>query len=96
MKWLDSLEKWLDPLEKRLDSVAVGEADLSRRGILTSLALNLVALIPLFAVGYALRLTLGPTGVAVASLVGFAVAYGTAVILVYRYIERRRRAPSEP
>ena len=88
--------KWIDSLEKRLDSVAVGEADLSRRGILTSLALNLVALIPLFAVGYALRLTLGPTGVAVATLVGFAVAYGTAVILVYRYIERRRRASAEP
>ena len=89
MKWLDSLEKWLD-------SVAVGEADLSRRRILTSLALNLVTLIPLFAVGFVLRQTLGPTGVAVATLVGFAVAYGTVVILVYRYIERRRRASSEP
>ena len=88
--------KWIDSLEKRLDSVAVGEADLSRRRILTSLALNLATLIPLFAVGYALRLTLGPTGVAVATLVGFAVAYGTVVILVYRHIERRRAAPSEP
>ena len=88
--------KWIDSLEKRLDSVAVGEADLSRRRILTSLALNLATLIPLFAVGYALRLTLGPTGVAVATLVGFAVAYGTVVLLVYRYIERRRRASPAP
>ena len=87
---------WLDLLEKRLDSVAVGEADLSRRRILTSVALNLVTGIILVGVGYVVRLTLGPTGVAVATLVGFAVAYGTVVILVYRYVTRRRVAPSEP
>ena len=81
MKWIDSLEL---------------EADLSRRRILTSVALNLVTGIILVGVGYVVRLTLGPTGVGLAALLGFGVAYGIVVYLVYRYVTRRRAAPSEP
>ena len=88
--------KWIDSLEKRPDSVAVGEADLSRRRILTGLALNLVTGVSLAAVGWVLRCTLGPTGISVAILVGFGVAYGIVVYLVYRYVTRRRAAPSQP
>ena len=81
MTWLDSLEL---------------EADLSRCRILTGLALNLVTGVILVGVGYVVRLTLGPTGVSVAILVGFGVAYGIVAYLVYRYVTRRRAAPSEP
>ncbi len=42
--------KWIDSLEKRLDSLEL-EADLSRRRILTSVALNLVTGIILVGVG---------------------------------------------
>ena len=95
VKWIDSLERWLDPLEKRLDSLAV-DGDVSRRQIWTSVALNLVFIIPLFAVSFVLRQALGPTGIGGAILLGFAVAYGIVVYLVYRYVTRRRAAPSEP
>ena len=98
MNWLDSFEKRLDSLEKWLDSKLAGsmelEADLSRRRILTSLALNLVTHITIVGVGYVVRLTLGPTGLWLAVLLGFVVVYGLVVYLTYRYIQRRRRAPS--
>jgi len=71
------------------------EADLSRRRLLTSLALNLVTCIILAGVGYVVCLTLGPTSVGLAAVLGFGVAYGTVVYLVYRYVTRRRAAPSE-
>ena len=67
-----------------------------RRRILTSVALYAVTVIPLFAVGFVLRQTLGPTGIGGAILSGFAVAYGIVAYLVYRYVTRRRAAPSEP
>ncbi len=98
MNWLDSFEKRLDSLEKWLDSKLAGsmelEADLSRRRILTSLALNLVTHITIVGVGYGVRLTLGPTGLWLAVLLGFVVVYGLVGYVIYRYIQRRRRAPS--
>ncbi len=90
--------KWLDALEERLDSKLAGsmevEADLSRRRILTVLALNLATGIIFAGVGYVVRFTLGPAGLGVAILVGFGVAYGLVGYVIYRYIQRRRRAPS--
>ncbi len=98
MKWLDALEKRLDSFEQRLDSKLAPsmevEADLSRRRILTALALNLATGIIFAGVGYVVRFTLGPTGLGVAILVGFGVAYGLVGYVIYRYIQRRRRAPS--
>ncbi len=96
VKLLDSLERWLD--SKWVDFLGL-EPHLRRRRLFTSLAINLVTGVTLAGVGYALRLTLGPTGVAVAALVGFAVVYGAVAYLVYRYINRRRAdslAPQPP
>ena len=81
--------KWLDSVVNRLDSVEL-EADLSRRRLLTGLALNLATLVSLFVVGYGARHLLGSNGPAIAVLIGYATAYGIAVYLVYRYIKRRR------
>jgi len=90
VKWLDSLEKWLD--SKWLDSMEL-EADLSRRRLLTGLALNLVTLVSIFVVGYGARHLLGSNGLAIAVVIGFAVVYGTAAYFVYRYVKRRRAPP---
>ena len=96
MKWLDPFEKRLDSLEKWLDSKLAGsmeqEADLSRRQLLTSLALNLATGIIIAGVGYVVRITLGPTGLGLAVLLGFAAVYGIVVYLTYRYLQRRRVA----
>lgn len=98
MKWLDSFEKRLGSFETWLDSKLAGsmelEADLSRRRILTSLALNLVTHITIVGVGYVVLFTLGPTGLGLAVLLGFVVVYGIVGYLTYRYIQRRRCAPS--
>lgn len=86
-KRLDSLEKWLD--SKWLDSLEL-EADLSRRRLLTGLAVNLITLVSIFVVGYGARYLLGSNGLAIAVVIGYAVVYGVAAYFVYRYLKRRR------
>ncbi len=100
MKWLDSLEKRLDSFEKWLDSKLAGsmelEADLSRRRLLTGLALNLATGLIIAGAGYVVSITLGPSGIGVAVLWGFGVAYGIVVYLTYRYLQGRRTPSPTP
>ncbi|MCY3604112.1 MAG: hypothetical protein OXH12_13645 [Chloroflexi bacterium] len=93
MKWLDSLEKWLD--SKWLDSMEL-EADLSRRRLLTGLALNLVTGVSILVVGFGARYLLGSNGLAIAVVIGYAAVYGTAGYLVFRYVRRRRALSGAP
>lgn len=65
------------------------EADLSRRRLLTGLALNLVTLVSIFVVGYGARHLLGSNGLAIAVVIGYAVVYGVVAYIIYRYIKRR-------
>ena len=86
---------WLNSVVNRLDSLPL-EADLSRRRLLTSLALNLVTLVSISAVGWGARYLLDSNGLAMAVVIGYAVVYGTVVYLVYRYLQRRRAAADAP
>ena len=88
---------WLNSVVNRLDSLALeAEPDLSRRRLLTSLALNLVTLVSISAVGWGARYLLDSNGLAMAVVIGYAVVYGTVVYLVYRYLQRRRAAADAP
>ncbi len=101
MKWPDSLEKRLDSFEKWLDSKLAGsmelEADLSRRRLLTGLAISLSNCGVIIFGGMALKwFTPAPIGVVMAAVIGFATACGIAAFLIHPYIKRRRAASRAP
>ena len=67
------------------------DVDLSRRQRLTGLVVNLLYLIVMFVGSYVLKwLTPGPTGVAMAAVLGFATVCGIPAWLAIRHFTRRR------
>ena len=86
--------KWLDSAVNRLDSLEL-EADLSRRGLLTGLAINLITLVSILVVGYGARHLLGSNGFAIAVVIGYAVVFGSAGYLVYRSVKGRAQPAAD-